>query len=160
MASALLEIKVDKYGTPVHTLAVGMGYLQGVIMEIVLTFSLLFTVYTTIVDPKKGFLDGLGPLPSWARSWGQHHGWWGLLGDLHEPGKVLWAGHGEWGLEPITGSTGLGRLLVVGFTGLFYKNCFIVRSHVPFAKRRGDFPSLEAKVYVFVVTCDTLCVIM
>ncbi|RRT57407.1 hypothetical protein B296_00028595 [Ensete ventricosum] len=39
-----------------------MGALQGVIMEIVLTFSLLFSVYATIVDPKKGIIAGLGPL--------------------------------------------------------------------------------------------------
>ena len=30
-------------------------------MEIILTFTLLFTVYATMVDPKKGNLDGLGP---------------------------------------------------------------------------------------------------
>lgn len=45
-----------------HTLAAGMDAIQGVIMEIVLTFSLLFTVYGTIVDPKKIVPPGLGPL--------------------------------------------------------------------------------------------------
>lgn len=47
--------------TPIHSLAAGVGSLQGVIWEIVLTFSLLFTVFATMVDPKKGTLDGLGP---------------------------------------------------------------------------------------------------
>lgn len=47
--------------TPIHSLASGVGFFQGVIWEIILTFSLLFTVYATIVDPKKGALDGLGP---------------------------------------------------------------------------------------------------
>jgi glycerol uptake facilitator-like aquaporin len=47
---------------PTHTLASGIGYTQGVVWEIVLTFSLLFTVYATMVDPKKGALSGLGPL--------------------------------------------------------------------------------------------------
>ncbi|KAK2399276.1 aquaporin TIP4-1 [Trifolium repens] len=47
---------------PTHTLASGIGYIQGVVWEIVLTFSLLFTVYATMVDPKKGALSGLGPL--------------------------------------------------------------------------------------------------
>ncbi|GAB4837240.1 MIP aquaporin (TC 1.A.8) [Ancistrocladus abbreviatus] len=48
--------------TPVHTLASGVDCLQGVLMGVVLTFSLLSTVYATIVNPKKGFLKGLGPL--------------------------------------------------------------------------------------------------
>lgn len=48
--------------TPVHTLAAGMDSVQGVIMEIVLTFSLLFSVYGTIVDPKKIIPAGFGPL--------------------------------------------------------------------------------------------------
>ncbi|KAK6927369.1 Major intrinsic protein [Dillenia turbinata] len=48
--------------TTAITLGSGVGYLQGLLMEIVLTFSLLFTVYATIVDPKKGSLDGNGPM--------------------------------------------------------------------------------------------------
>ena len=48
--------------TPVHTLASGVGYTQGVVWEIVLTFSLMFCVYATIVYPKKGTVSGLGPI--------------------------------------------------------------------------------------------------
>jgi len=42
--------------TPIHSLGSGVDYLQGVIWEIILTFSLLFTVYATIVDPRRGLL--------------------------------------------------------------------------------------------------------
>lgn len=52
---------VDVQGTPIHTLGAGVGAVQGVVWEIILTFALLFTVYATIVDPKKGSIDGLGP---------------------------------------------------------------------------------------------------
>ena len=48
--------------TPVHTLPSGVGYTQGVVWEIVLTFSLMFCVYATIVHPKKGSVSGLGPI--------------------------------------------------------------------------------------------------
>ncbi|CAJ1973887.1 unnamed protein product [Sphenostylis stenocarpa] len=48
--------------TPVHTLAVGVGTFQGITWEIVLTFGLLFTVYATMVDPKKGSNTGIGPV--------------------------------------------------------------------------------------------------
>ncbi|KAI4377651.1 hypothetical protein MLD38_015245 [Melastoma candidum] len=47
--------------TPIISLASDVGYLQGVIWEVVLTFTLLFSVYATIVNPKKGALNGLGP---------------------------------------------------------------------------------------------------
>lgn len=47
--------------TPVHTLASGVGYTQGVIWEIILTFSLLFAVYGTMVDPQKVSVGGMGP---------------------------------------------------------------------------------------------------
>ncbi|GFS28864.1 tonoplast intrinsic protein 4;1 [Actinidia rufa] len=141
MASALLEIKVDKYGTPVHTLAVGMGHLQGVIMEIVLTFSLLFTVYTTIVDPKKGFLDGLGPLLAGLVVGANIMAGGAFSGTSMNPagsfGPVMvsgdWNDHWVYWAGPLIGGGGL--------TGLFYKNCFIVRSHVPLPREEETFQS-------------------
>ncbi|KAB1204367.1 Aquaporin TIP4-1 [Morella rubra] len=55
------ELSYEKRSSiPVITLASVVGNLQGVIWEVVLTFSLLFTVYGTIVDPKKGSIDGMG----------------------------------------------------------------------------------------------------
>ncbi|KAK9149287.1 hypothetical protein Scep_008044 [Stephania cephalantha] len=61
LACILLKYLTGGLETPAHTLASGVGPLQGVIWEILLTFSLLYTVYATLVDPKKGALDGLGP---------------------------------------------------------------------------------------------------
>ncbi|WCJ29477.1 tonoplast intrinsic protein 4 1 [Euphorbia peplus] len=61
-ACLLLSYLTGGLAIPIHTLGSGMDYLQGIIWEIVLTFSLLFTVYATIVDPNKGSIDGLGPL--------------------------------------------------------------------------------------------------
>ncbi|KAF8643700.1 hypothetical protein HU200_066763 [Digitaria exilis] len=46
---------------PVHALGAGVGVLRGVVMEIVLTFSLLFAVYATVVDPRTA-VGGMGPL--------------------------------------------------------------------------------------------------
>ncbi|KAI3969067.1 hypothetical protein MKW92_013493 [Papaver armeniacum] len=62
LACALLKYLTGGLETPAHTLAAGVDSLQGVVWEIVLTFSLLFTVYATLVDPKKGPIDGLGPI--------------------------------------------------------------------------------------------------
>ncbi|KAJ4752543.1 Aquaporin TIP4-1 [Rhynchospora pubera] len=61
-ACLLLKYLTGGLETPVHTLASGTDAFQGILMEIVLTFSLLFTVYATIVDPKKRVTGGLGPV--------------------------------------------------------------------------------------------------
>lgn len=61
-ACYLLKYLTGGLETPIHSLGSGVDFLQGVLMEVVLTFSLLFTVYATIVDPNKGSIDGLGPL--------------------------------------------------------------------------------------------------
>ncbi|WVZ72939.1 hypothetical protein U9M48_021321 [Paspalum notatum var. saurae] len=45
---------------PVHALAAGVGPLQGVVAEVVFTFSLLFVIHATILDPRK-ILPGSGP---------------------------------------------------------------------------------------------------
>ncbi|CAI0408465.1 unnamed protein product, partial [Linum tenue] len=90
-ACLLLKYLTGGLVTPVHTLASGVGYGQGIVWEIVLTFSLLFTVYATMVDPKKGSLDGFGPL---------------LTG-------LVVGGYG-----PTTGFTGLGLSSAVGLLAL------------------------------------------
>jgi len=39
-----------------------MGELEGVVMEIVITFALVYTVYATAADPKKGSLGTIAPI--------------------------------------------------------------------------------------------------
>ncbi|KAM3316505.1 hypothetical protein ACQJBY_034557 [Aegilops geniculata] len=46
---------------PVHTLGAGIGPMQGLVMEVILTFSLLFVVYATILDPRTT-VPGYGPM--------------------------------------------------------------------------------------------------
>ncbi|PKA48749.1 putative aquaporin TIP4-1 [Apostasia shenzhenica] len=62
LACLLLSFLSAGVATPVHVLAPGVGSFQGVGMEIVLTFSLLFTIYAIMVEPAKDFPVGLGPL--------------------------------------------------------------------------------------------------
>ncbi|XP_057477816.1 aquaporin TIP4-1-like [Actinidia eriantha] len=129
-ACALLKYLTGGLATPVHTLAAGMGYLQGVIMEIVLTFSLLFTVYTTIVDPKKGFLDGLGPLLTGLVVGANIMAGGAFSGASMNPARSFgpalvsgdWTDHWVYWVGPLIGG---------GLAGFIYENCFIVRSHVP-----------------------------
>ncbi|CAI9755686.1 unnamed protein product [Fraxinus pennsylvanica] len=129
-ACALLKYLTGGLTIPVHTLATGVDFIQGVIMEIVLTFSLLFTVYTTIVDPKKGFLEGMGPLLTGlvvganVMAGGPFSG--ASMNPARSFGPALvsgdWTDHWVYWVGPLIGG---------GLAGYIYENFFIVRSHVP-----------------------------
>ncbi|KAL6985430.1 Tap42 interacting protein [Sarracenia purpurea var. burkii] len=137
-ACALLEYLTGGLTTPIHSLASGVDYLQGVIMEIVLTFSLLFTVYATIVDPKKGFLGGLGPLLTGLvvganiMAGGPFSG--GSMNPARSFGPALvsgnWTDHWVYWVGPLIGG---------GLAGFVFENFFIVRSHDPLPTEEEPF---------------------
>ncbi|XP_074557055.1 putative aquaporin TIP2-1 [Curcuma longa] len=47
---------------PTHGVAAGLSEFQGVVMEVVITFALVYTVYATAADPKKGSLGTVAPI--------------------------------------------------------------------------------------------------
>ncbi|XP_062208278.1 aquaporin TIP4-3 [Phragmites australis] len=61
VACILLRYLTGGLATPVHTLAEGVGPIQGLVAETIFTFSLLFVIYATILDPRK-LAPGIGPL--------------------------------------------------------------------------------------------------
>ncbi|RWW62350.1 hypothetical protein BHE74_00030516, partial [Ensete ventricosum] len=48
--------------TPTHGLGKGVGAGEAVVMEIIITFALVYTVYATAADPKKGSLGTIAPI--------------------------------------------------------------------------------------------------
>ncbi|CAI0508503.1 unnamed protein product, partial [Linum tenue] len=56
-ACFLLQISI-----PTHGVATWMNEIQGLVMEIVITFGLVYTVYATAADPKKGSLGTIAPI--------------------------------------------------------------------------------------------------
>ncbi|CAN4088952.1 unnamed protein product [Withania somnifera] len=50
------------YAIPTHGVAAGVGAIEGVVMEIIVTFALVYTVYATAADPKKGSLGTIAPI--------------------------------------------------------------------------------------------------
>jgi len=130
LACFLLNFLTGGLATPVHTLSSGMTYFQGVIMEIVLTFSLLFTVYATAVDPNKGSVGITAPLcvalvvganilaggpfsgasMNPARSFGP-----ALVSGIWKDHWVYWVG-------PLVGG---------GLAGFVYENIFVSETHAP-----------------------------
>uniref|UniRef100_A0A0C9RUE6 TSA: Wollemia nobilis Ref_Wollemi_Transcript_12583_1106 transcribed RNA sequence n=1 Tax=Wollemia nobilis TaxID=56998 RepID=A0A0C9RUE6_9CONI len=62
VACLLLKFTTGGLTTPTHTVASGVSTVEGVAMEIVITFGLVYTVYATATDPKKGNLGIIAPI--------------------------------------------------------------------------------------------------
>ncbi|PIN20954.1 Aquaporin (major intrinsic protein family) [Handroanthus impetiginosus] len=62
VASFLLKVVTGGLAIPTHNVAAGVGAAQGVAMEIIITFALVYTVYATAADPKKGSLGTIAPI--------------------------------------------------------------------------------------------------
>ncbi|KAJ6837064.1 putative aquaporin TIP2-1 [Iris pallida] len=62
VACFLLKFVTSAEVIPTHGVASGMGQIQGVVMEIIITFGLVYTVYATAADPKKGSLGTIAPI--------------------------------------------------------------------------------------------------
>lgn len=61
VASLLLSFVTAK-SVPTHGLASGVNAFGGVVFEIIVTFALVYTVYATAADPKKGSLGVIAPI--------------------------------------------------------------------------------------------------
>jgi len=61
-ASFLLKFVTGGLAVPTHGVAAGVSPLAGVVFEIVITFALVYTVYATAADPKKGSLGTIAPI--------------------------------------------------------------------------------------------------
>nr|XP_028962165.1 aquaporin TIP4-1-like [Malus domestica] len=129
-ACYLLEYLSGGLTTPIHSLASGVGYLQGVIWEIVLTFSLLFTVYATIVD-KSGSLYGLGPTLTGFVVGANILAGGAFSGASMNPARSFgpalvswnWTDHWVYWVGPLIGG---------GLAGFIYENFFIIeQTHLP-----------------------------
>ncbi|KAL9246845.1 hypothetical protein vseg_020333 [Gypsophila vaccaria] len=62
VACLLLQFVTNGKSIPAHGVATGMNALEGIVMEIVITFALVYTVYATAADPKKGQLGIIAPI--------------------------------------------------------------------------------------------------
>ncbi|GAA0168368.1 hypothetical protein Leryth_027482 [Lithospermum erythrorhizon] len=62
VACYLLTVVTGGLAVPTHNVAAGVGAIEGVVMEIIITFALVYTVYATAADPKKGSLGTIAPI--------------------------------------------------------------------------------------------------
>ncbi|KAL5976831.1 Aquaporin TIP2-1 [Asimina triloba] len=130
VACFLLKAVTGGLTIPIHSLSAGVGIIEGVVMEIIITFALVYTVYATAADPKKGSLGTIAPLAiglivganilaagpfsggsmNPARSFGPAV----AAGDFKD-NWIYWVG-------PLVGG---------GLAGLIYANVFMVTDHAP-----------------------------
>ncbi|KAF5932060.1 hypothetical protein HYC85_028231 [Camellia sinensis] len=130
VACYLLKFVTGGLAIPTHSVAAGVGAVQGVVMEIIITFALVYTVYATAADPKKGSLGTIAPIAigfivganilaagpfsggsmNPARSFGPAV----VSGDFHD-NWIYWVG-------PLIGG---------GLAGLIYPNVFMQHQHAP-----------------------------
>nr|AMW03268.1 aquaporin TIP [Tamarix hispida] len=61
-ACFLLTAATGGWTTPIHSVSSGVSAIEAVVMEIIITFGLVYTVYATAADPKKGSLGTIAPL--------------------------------------------------------------------------------------------------
>uniref|UniRef100_A0A7N0UX56 Uncharacterized protein n=1 Tax=Kalanchoe fedtschenkoi TaxID=63787 RepID=A0A7N0UX56_KALFE len=62
VACYLLKFTTGGLAIPIHSLGSGVGVGEGIVMEIVITFALVYTVYATAADPKKGNIGIIAPI--------------------------------------------------------------------------------------------------
>ncbi|KAK4479239.1 hypothetical protein RD792_014750 [Penstemon davidsonii] len=62
VASALLRLATDGMRPYGFSVGAGVGSLSALLMEIILTFGLVYTVFATAIDPKRGSLGTIAPL--------------------------------------------------------------------------------------------------
>lgn len=62
VAALLLRLVTNNMRPAGFHVAVGLGAMHGLILEIVMTFGLMYTVYATAIDPKRGAISAISPL--------------------------------------------------------------------------------------------------
>ncbi|CAM8949904.1 unnamed protein product [Rhodiola kirilowii] len=62
VACYLLKFTTGGLAIPIHSLSSGVGVAEGIVMEIIITFALVYTVYATAADPKKGNIGIIAPI--------------------------------------------------------------------------------------------------
>lgn len=62
VACLLLKFSTGGLETAAFSLSAGVGVWNALVLEIVLTFGLVYTVYATAVDPKRGSLGTIAPI--------------------------------------------------------------------------------------------------
>ena len=132
VGSFLLSFVTGGLAIPIHGVGAGVGAIQGVVFEIIITFGLVYSVYATAVDPKKGSLGTIAPIAigfivgANILAAGPFSG--GSMNPARSFGPAVasgdFSGHWIYWVGPLIGG---------GLAGLVYSNCYIHHEHAPLA---------------------------
>ncbi|KAG6384193.1 hypothetical protein SASPL_120499 [Salvia splendens] len=132
VGSYLLSFVTGGLAIPIHGVGAGVGAIQGVVFEIIITFGLVYTVYATAVDPKKGSLGTIAPIAigfvvgANILAAGPFSG--GSMNPARSFGPAVasgdFTGHWIYWVGPLIGG---------GLAGLVYSNTYIHHEHAPLA---------------------------
>ncbi|KAK8659869.1 hypothetical protein V6N13_030061 [Hibiscus sabdariffa] len=128
VACLLLKFATGDLAVPAFGLSSGVGVSNALVFEIVMTFGLVYTVYATAVDPKRGSLGTIAPLAI-----GLIVGANILAGGAFDgasmnpavsfgPALVSWSWENQWVYW-------VGPLVGGGLAGLIYEFVFISNTH-------------------------------
>lgn len=130
VACYLLKVVTGGLAVPIHGVAAGVGAIQGVVFEIIITFALVYTVYATAADPKKGSLGTIAPIAigfivgANILAAGPFSG--GSMNPARSFGPAVasgdFSGHWIYWVGPLIGG---------GLAGLIYPNVFMQQEHIP-----------------------------
>lgn len=62
VAALLLRLVTNNMRPQGFSVSIGLGAFHGLVLEIALTFGLMYTVYATAIDPKRGSIGSIAPL--------------------------------------------------------------------------------------------------
>ncbi|KAK6125011.1 hypothetical protein DH2020_041285 [Rehmannia glutinosa] len=130
VACFLLKVVTGGLAIPTHGVGAGVGAIEGVVMEIIITFALVYTVYATAADPKKGSLGTIAPIAigfivgANILAAGPFSG--GSMNPARSFGPAAasgdFSGHWIYWVGPLIGG---------GLAGLVYSNVFMQQEHQP-----------------------------
>ncbi|KAE8661178.1 Aquaporin TIP1-1 [Hibiscus syriacus] len=128
VACLLLKFATGDLGVPTFGLSSGVGVSNALVFEIVMTFGLVYTVYATAVDPKRGSLGTIAPLAIGLIVGANILAGGAFDGASMNPavsfGPALvswsWANHWVYWVGPLVGG---------GLAGLVYEFAFISNTH-------------------------------
>ncbi|CAI9281177.1 unnamed protein product [Lactuca saligna] len=129
VACFLLSFVTGGLAVPTHSVG-SLGAIQGVVFEIVITFALVYTVYATACDPKKGSVGTIAPMAigfivgANILAAGPFSG--GSMNPARSFGPAVasfdFSGHWVYWVGPLIGG---------GLAGAIYPNVFISDEHIP-----------------------------
>lgn len=130
VACYLLKVVTGGLAIPIHGVAAGVGAIEGVVLETIITFALVYTVYATAIDPKKGSLGTIAPIAigfivgANILAAGPFSG--GSMNPARSFGPAVasgdFSGHWIYWVGPLIGG---------GLAGIIYPNVFMQHEHIP-----------------------------